>query len=110
MDKTGEYQGFPPEKFLPHSAENFCRGILCCCSIFGYGKVWIRSGGGGGRGRVSRFSVDFFCLAVPKIFAGETLCAEFQKDSGSKKFVNRRGGVSRFSVEFLSCSAENIRR
>ncbi len=38
------------------------------------------------------FPSKIFCLSVPKIFAGETLCAVLQKISGSKKFVNKRGG------------------
>ena len=43
---------------------------------------------------------------MPKIFVGEPFCAVFQK-----KFMDKRGGVSRFSVEiFLSHSAENFRR
>ena len=48
-----------------------------------------------------------FCLTVPKTFAGETFCAVFQKISGSEIFKEKRGGVSRFSVEtFLSHSAK----
>ena len=43
---------------------------------------------------------------MPKIFVGEPFCAVFQK-----KFMDKRGGVSRFSVEiFLSHSAENFRK
>ena len=43
---------------------------------------------------------------MPKIFVGEPFCAEFQK-----KFMDKRGGVSRFSVgKFLSHSAETFRR
>ena len=34
---------------------------------------------------MSRSSVDFFCLAVPKIFVGEPFCAVFQKISVSQK-------------------------
>ena len=36
-------------------------------------------------GGVSRFSVNFFCLTVPKNFVGEPFCAVFQKISGSEK-------------------------
>ena len=67
------------ESFLSHSADNFRRGILYCCSIFGYRKSLDEKRG------VSRLSVDFFCLTVPKIFAGEPFCAVFQKISGSEK-------------------------
>ena len=34
---------------------------------------------------MSRFSVDFFCLTVPKNLVGEHFCAVFQKISGSEK-------------------------
>ena len=34
---------------------------------------------------MSRFFVEFFCLAVPKNFAWEPFCAVFQKISGSEK-------------------------
>ena len=63
-----------------------------------------------GRG-VSRFSVEFFCLTVPKNFAAEPFCAVFQKFPVAKKFMDKRGeGVSRCSVEhFLSHSAEKLR-
>ena len=63
---------------------------------------------------MSQFFVEFFCLAVPKKFAGEPFCAVFQKISGSEKVYGQEleggGGVSRFSVEnFLSLSAEKFR-
>ncbi len=90
---------------LSRSAENFPRGILYCCSIFGYRKNLEKK-----RVEYQHFPSKIFCLSVPKVFAGETLCAVFQKDSSSKKFVNKRGWVSRFSVEFLSRTAKNIRR
>ena len=92
--------------FFSHSAYNFRRGILYCCGIFGQRKSldtrWVE---------YQHFPSKTFCLTVPKIFAGETLCAVFQKFSGSEKFRNKRGGgVSRISVDFLIRSAENIRR
>ena len=58
---------------------------------------------------MSRFSVDFFCLTVPKISVGESFTVAII--SGIEKVWIRGGGVSRFSVEnFLSHSAENFRR
>ena len=33
---------------------------------------------------MSQFSVDFFCVAVPKNFVGEPFWAVFQKISGSE--------------------------
>ena len=34
---------------------------------------------------VSKFSVESFCLTVPKNLEGEPFCAVFQKLSGSEK-------------------------
>ena len=67
---------------------------------------------------VSRFSVEIFCLTVPKNFVEEPFCAVFQKIFGSEKVYvwvggggGRREGVSWFSDEiFLSHSAEKFRR
>ena len=60
---------------------------------------------------MSRVSVEIFCLTVPKNFVGEPFCAVFQKILVANKFMNKKGGVSRFSVEnFLSQSAENFLR
>ena len=60
---------------------------------------------------MSRFSVEFFCLTVPKNAVGEPLSLSLI--SGIEK-VWIRGwgrGVSRFSVEvFVSHSAEKLRR
>ena len=41
---------------------------------------------------MSPFSVEIFCLTVPKNFVGEPFCAVFQKISGSQKFMDKRGG------------------
>ena len=53
----------------------------------------------------SRFSIENFCLAVPKNFVGEPLCAVFQKIFRSKKCKDKRGGrregVSRFSAVII---------
>ena len=46
-----------------------------------------------GRG-VSRFSVEFFCLTVPKNFAAESFCAVFQNFPVAKKFMDKGGGGS----------------
>ena len=57
---------------------------------------------------MSRFSVETFCLAVPKNFVGETFCAVFQKIVGHEKFYGSEG-KSRFSIEsLLSHSTEKI--
>ena len=61
---------------------------------------------------MSRFSVEFFCLTVPKHFVEENFYAVFQESSSGKKFMDgREVEVSRFSFEnFLSHSAEKGRR
>ena len=56
---------FSVEFFLSHSAENFRRGVLCCCIISASEKVWI-----GGGGEYQDFPSKFFCLTVPKNFMG----------------------------------------
>ena len=51
---------------------------------------------------MSRFSVEFFCLTVPKDFVEEPFCAVFQKISGSENFMDKKeGGVSRFVLKIL---------
>ena len=56
---------------------------------------------------VSRFSVEIFCLTVPKKFVGEPYSVSLIRVS--KSFMLQRV-MSRFSVEiFLSHSAEKIR-
>ena len=70
-------------------------------------KFGLESAGG-----ESRFFVEkIFAVKRPYIFLRESFCAVFQKLSGSKKFKDRRGGISGFTVEkFLSHSAKKFRR
>ena len=49
-----------------------------------------------GGGRVSRFSVENFCLTMPKISVGESFTVALNC-SNEKVWIG--GGVSRFSVE-----------
>ena len=87
MDKMGaEYQEFAWKKFLSHSAENFRRGILYCCINFGYRKSLDKRGGG-----VSRYSVENFCLTVPKNFVGESFTLALFSGIG-KVWIRGRGG------------------
>ena len=52
------------------------------------------------------FLSKFFCLTVPKIFVGEPFCAVFRK-----KFIDKRGEFSSFSVEkLLTHSAKSFGR
>ena len=61
---------------------------------------------------MSRFFVDFFCLAVPKSLKGNRSVPCFGKFPVAKKFVYEKdGGVSKISAEnVLSHSAEKICR
>ena len=83
------------ESFLSHTAENFRRVTLYRFTSFGYRKNLCF----GGLCHDIRFSVEFFCLTVPKIFAGNPSVLCFRKLPVAKKFMDNRGGVSRFSVE-----------
>ena len=57
------------------------------------------------------FPSKIFCVTVAEPFHRGTLLVVFQKNTGSEKFMDKRGGVSKISVEnFLSHSAEKIRR
>ena len=60
--------------FLSHSTETFRRGTLLVSQNFWYGKIFGIKGGWVG---ISRFSVEYFCLTVPKHFVEETFCAVF---------------------------------
>ena len=51
------------------------------------------------KGVMSRFFVEFFCLAVPKNFAGNPSLLCFGKFPVANKFMDEKGGVPRFSVE-----------
>ena len=57
------------------------------------------------RGGISRFSVDFFCLTVPKSFVREPLF--FQKVSGIEIFHVEEGGASRFCRKFFVSQDRN---
>ena len=52
---------------------------------------------------MSRFSVEIFCLTVPKNFVEEPFCAVFQKTSGSEKVYGKEGeGVNKL-LSKISC-------
>ena len=53
---------------------------MLCFGKFPVANKFMDKKGGG----VSKFSVENFCLAVPKNFAGEPFCAVFRKVSGSE--------------------------
>ena len=57
------------------------------------------------------FPSNNFSLTVPKKFVGQPCCAVVRIFPVAKKFMDKMGGLSRFSVEkFFSHSAEKIRR
>ena len=93
------------ENFLPHSAENFCRGTLQCFINFGYRKtlcLW---------GEYHDFLLKICCLTVPKIFVGEPFCVSQNFWYRKNLWIRGEGGVSGFFVKsFLSHSAEKFRR
>ena len=69
---------FSVENFLSHSAEIFV-GQALGCQYFEVSKNFMLQ-------RVmSRFSVEIFCLRLPKNFVRELFYAVFQKNSGSQK-------------------------
>ena len=74
------------ENFLSHSAEKFRRGILYCCSIFGYRESLDRTG----RWKYQDFPSKKFCLTVSKSHVGESFIVALI--SGSEKVYGQQGG------------------
>ena len=65
--RGGGISTYSVEFFLSHSADNFRRGILYCCSIFGYRKSLDKKGGGVSRFFVKKFlshSAEYFCREI----------------------------------------------
>ena len=71
MDKKrgggGRVSRFSIESFFYLTLPKTCRGTIQCVTDFGYRKILCL------RGLCHDFSFEFFCLAVPKNFAGEPL-------------------------------------
>ena len=65
----GRYYKFPPATFFPHSGENFAGKPFCSWEKISYQNISCIGGG-----RVSPFSVEIFCITVPKHFVGEPFC------------------------------------
>ena len=62
-------------------------------------------------GRNHDFPARMLCLAKRKEIIEEPLCAKFQKLSGTEEITDKKGGVSRFSVEIFLCNgAEKFQR
>ena len=73
------------EYFLSHSAEKFRRGILYCCSIFGYRESLDRTG----RWKYQDFPSKKFCLTVSKSHVEESFIVALI--SGSEKVYGQQG-------------------
>ena len=82
--RRGRLSRFSVENFLSHSAKNFCRGIIYCCTDFRYRKSLER------RGEYQDAPSKIFCLTVPKISVGESSIVSLI--SGTEK-VWKGGGV-----------------
>ena len=62
---------------------------------------------------MSRFSVEVFCLTVPKHFVEETFSAVYQRIAGNGKVYGKemgRGSIESFRRNFFVSIAETIRR
>ena len=101
-DKMWGYQDFPSKIFCLTGTKFFVGESFSVSLISGIEKLHVAEG----YVTVSDFLSKFFCLTVPKNFVGEPFCAAFHQ-----KFLDKRGGASRFSVEnFMSHSDEKCRR
>ena len=59
------------------------------------------------KGDMSRSSVDFFCLTVPKILVVEAFCALFQKNSVREKVYGKGGdGEYQYFQSKIFCLTE----
>ena len=87
---------------MSHSAENFPRSILYCCTIFGNRKGLDRRGGEF-QGIPSKIS----CLTVSKIFVGEFFTVALI--SGSEKVYGQQGGgeYQDFPLKFFCLTVPN---
>ena len=85
MDKRGGgvVSRFSVGSFFSHSAANFRRGIIYCCSFSGYRKILDKKGG------VSRFSVKNFLSQSTENFCRGILhsCINF----GYRKSLDKKG-------------------
>ena len=85
--RGGVVSRFSVDKILNHSSENFRRwglGETFGVSVFsGIEKICVAEG----YVTIFDFLSKFFCLTVPKKFAGEPFCAVFQEN-----VMDKRGG------------------
>ena len=105
LDKRGggEYEEFPSEFFCLTLPKNSAGVSFTVALISGVQKVWIRGVGG-----IKIFHRKFFASQCRKFLYRNPLLLHYFRVS---KSLDKRGGVSRFSVKiFLSHSAEKFRR
>ena len=98
----GKLHGFVKISFISQDRKKLRQGTILCCRKLLVGKNILSIGGG--RGRVSRFSVEKFLSDCTRIFHWRTLWW-FRKTLLSKIFMHRRG-ASRFCRNFLSHRTE----
>ncbi len=103
MDKRGASR-FSIGNFLSHSTENYRRRIVSSFNNFGYRKTLDKSGGS-----IKIFRRKCFVSECRKVSYGKPSVLCFRKFPVAKKFMDKRGGASRFSVEnCLSHRAEKL--
>ena len=107
-NREGEVSRFSFGNFLSHGAEKLCRGTLLCCVSESFQlriSLWIR------RGSIKIFRRNFFVSQCRKTLQGNPFVLCFGKFPVTNKFMDKKGGVSKFSVEILlSRSTEKLHR
>ena len=95
---------FSIENFLSHSAEKIRRGILYCCSNFGYRESLDRTG----RWKYQDFPSKKFCLTVSKSHVGESFIVALI--SGSEKVYGQQGGgeYQDFPLKLFCLTVPNV--
>ena len=104
MDKRGGSIKIFRGNFLFYSAEKFCKGALSYCSSFGYRKSLDKKGV-----EYQHFPSKIFCLAVPKVFVGESFTVAVFLGTG-KVWIRKGWSINYVRRKYLSHSAENNRR
>ena len=85
---------------MSHSAESFRRGILYCCSNFGYRKSLDK------KGRYQDFRSKIFCLTVPKNFVGAAFTVA--SISVTEKVWRRGGGQQDFTSKIFCLTVPKV--
>ena len=102
--REGRLSKFTVERFLSQRADKIRRGIFSYHYFRVSKKLMLQR-------VLSRLSVEFFCLTVPKHFVEGPFCAVLQKDSGGKKVYGKergRGSIETFRRKFFLLKCRNI--